>query len=87
MPSHLDNPWNHAVTYLETQYGDHGLACGSGFFWRNDERTFLVSNWHNFSGRNSETSKPIRADGGLPDRVNSRSFRSCQHPMRMGFSK
>jgi hypothetical protein len=85
MPSHLNDPWNWAVTFLVMQHGDNELTCGSGFFWRRGDRTFLVSNWHNLSGRDPETSKPRRPDGGLPDRVKFTVFQKVSTPDAKGF--
>jgi hypothetical protein len=47
MPSHLTSPWNYAVSYLDMLYRDQKLGSGSGLFWKLDDRTFLISNWHN----------------------------------------
>jgi hypothetical protein len=44
----LANLWTFACPYLEVTYRDQVLAKGSGFLWKQDERTFLVSNWHIF---------------------------------------
>ena len=32
-----------------------GSASATGFLWRHDGREYIVSNWHNFSGRNQQT--------------------------------
>jgi hypothetical protein len=75
MPSHLANPWNYAVAYLEMSYRDRVLANGSGFFWNLNGRTFLISNWHNFSGRDPQTEKALSDHGGVPDRVMFTSYK------------
>lgn len=45
------------------------LASGSGFFWRNQNSVFLITNWHNLTGRNPFTKSPLSANGGIPDVV------------------
>lgn len=45
------------------------LACGTAFYYKCSDQTFLVSNWHNFSGRNPETHKPLRDDAAIPNRL------------------
>jgi hypothetical protein len=85
MPSHLASPWNYAVSYLDMLYGDQVLACGSGFFWKLNDRTLLVSALHNFSGRNSETGVPMSETGGLPDRVRFTSYKRLSRPDADGF--
>jgi hypothetical protein len=85
MPSHLTSAWNYAVSYLDMLYRDQWLASGSGFFWKLDDRTFLVSNWHNFSGLNPQTGKAILSTGGLPDRITFTSYKRLSEPDVDGF--
>ena len=73
--SFLSSPWNHAVPHLEMRYGDHVLASGSCFFWKVADQTFLVSNWHNFSGRDPATLAPISPTCGRPDRIAFTTFK------------
>lgn len=49
--------------------GDMNLAIGTGFPYLIENAPFLVSNWHNFSGRNSRTGRALHTMGALPDRV------------------
>lgn len=85
MPSHLSNPWTNAVTYLELKFGDQCLATGSGFFWALGDRTFLVTNWHNLSGRDPSDGSPISPTGGLPDRVAFTVYRQTSEPDASGY--
>lgn len=54
---------------LDMYWEEERLAGGTAFFYELDSRLFLVTNWHNVTGRNPDTGKPIRDDAGLPDRV------------------
>ena len=45
------------------------LSTGSGFFWRHAGQPFLITNWHNVSGRNPETEKPLSKTAALPDSI------------------
>jgi hypothetical protein len=65
----LKDQWSFAAPYLEMSYNGQNLASGSSFFWKSDGRIFLVSNWHNFSGRNSETGQPNSPTGGVPSHI------------------
>jgi hypothetical protein len=69
MQSHLSSPWNYAVAFLETRYGEALLATGSCFFWSFDNRTFLITNWHNLAGRNPLTYQPMSEMAAIPDRI------------------
>jgi hypothetical protein len=46
------------------------LSLGTGFFYQSGESHFLITNWHNVSGRHPKTFKPLGAHAGLPDRMN-----------------
>jgi hypothetical protein len=85
LQSHLSNPWNHAVAYLEMFAGDNRLATGSSFFWRNDGRTFLVTNWHNLAGRNPLTHELMSSSGAVPDRIAFGVYKRVTEPDKQGF--
>ena len=85
MPSHLTSPWNYAVSYLDMLYRDQTLGSGSGFFWKLDDRTFLISNWHNFSGLNAETGLAILSTAGRPDRITFTSYKQTSESDGDGF--
>jgi hypothetical protein len=76
----LRDRWSFAAPYLEMSYGTQNLASGSSFFWKADGRTFLVSNWHNFSGRNAETGQPNSRTGGVPSHITFRAYRQDGQP-------
>jgi hypothetical protein len=42
-------------------------ATGTGFFYKPDNETFLVTNWHNVTGVNPLTGKSLHAQGLLPN--------------------
>lgn len=46
------------------------LSYGTSFFFKHAGRTFLVSNWHNFSGRNPHTQQPLSKSAAIPDEIN-----------------
>lgn len=58
-----------AAVYIRLLFGDTFLANGSAFLWRHAGKAYLVSNWHNFSGRDPKDKKPMSATAGVPDRV------------------
>jgi hypothetical protein len=67
--SRISNPWAYAVSFLEMAFSDQILASGSCFFWKLNDRIFLITNWHNLSGRNPVTKQPMSGHGGVPDRI------------------
>lgn len=85
MPSYLSNPWNSAVAFLSMVFQDQPLSTGSCFFWLLDGRTYLLTNWHNLSGRNPLTNQPMSKTGGLPDRVKFMAYKRTSEPDAHGY--
>jgi len=85
MASHLSNPWNNSVTYLQTSYGAQALGNGSGFFWAHGSQIFQVSNWHIFSGRDPTNGQPLADHAGIPDRVGFTAYERTSEPDERGF--
>jgi len=75
MQSHLSSPWNNAVAFVSMLYGGQSLSSGSCFFWLFDGRTYLLTNWHNLSGRNPFTGQPMSETGGVPDRIRFMAYK------------
>ncbi len=68
MPEHgIRSPLTQCPVRLE-MLDKHGvIASASAFFYESqDNRTFLVTNWHNVSGRNFVTGAPNQQDTGAP---------------------
>ena len=61
----------YSVTALPLTQMCKGNAIGraTGFFYRHQDRFFLVSNWHVFSGRNPYTGQALHKSGATPDAV------------------
>jgi len=45
------------------------IASGTGFIMRHKDILYLVTNWHNLTGKNAETQQPMSPSGILPDQV------------------
>lgn len=50
-------------------YRETELSLGTGFFYEKDSQFFLITNWHNMTGRDPGTGQPLSKHGGVPDRV------------------
>ena len=46
------------------------LSYGTCFFYKFGDKEYLISNWHNFSGRHPETGAPLSKQSAIPDEVN-----------------
>ncbi|MYH21721.1 MAG: trypsin-like peptidase domain-containing protein [Acidobacteria bacterium] len=53
--------------YLRMYFGQTPLASGTCFFVMSADGPVLVTNRHNFTGRDNITGKPLRQDCGIPD--------------------
>lgn len=63
------DPYSQAPLFMKMSFGETELAIGTAFFYRRSGKLYLVSNWHNFSGKNPLTNKPLASHGGVPDNV------------------
>jgi hypothetical protein len=80
MPGSIQNRWTYAVTIVNLARGETSLATGSAFYWAVGDRTFLVTNWHNLSGRDPMTQQPMSPTSGLPDHVEFLVYRRTTEP-------
>lgn len=60
---------SYASTKLDLIFNKSVIATGSGFLWRFHDRLFLVTNWHNFTGKNPFTNKSLSASASVPNSV------------------
>jgi Trypsin-like peptidase domain len=71
----LNSPWNNAVSYLRAYWKGKLLAEGTCFFVREDDRMWLVTNWHNLSGRDVSTGQPRLKEGHVPTSLTFSAFK------------
>jgi len=83
--SSIESPWTFSTSYLEMYFNEHKLASGSGFFWANAGRMFLVSNWHNFSGLNPENNHCMSPRGARPNKVRFAMYRKLSRANCEGY--
>lgn len=46
------------------------MGSATGFFLKHENRVYLVSNWHVFSGREPRSGQPKHIEGAIPDELN-----------------
>jgi hypothetical protein len=63
------DPYSQAPLLIKMRFAETELAVGTAFFYRRHGNLYLLSNWHNFSGRNPHTREPISPHGGVPDNI------------------
>ena len=50
-------------------FGNTNLAIGTGFVWEASGKFFLITNWHNVSGRDPITGQHVSKTAAEPDRL------------------
>lgn len=54
---------------LTMYFNDQKLATGTCFTYVHEKATYLVTNWHNFTGRNPLTNEVLTPSRAIPNRV------------------
>lgn len=63
------DPYSAATTPLKMFFNQTPLSDGTGFFWIENGRVLLVTNWHNVTGINPLTDQHISSTGAEPNRI------------------
>lgn len=58
-----------AIVPIVMTFNSTSLSHGTGLIWNHLDVFYLVTNWHNLSGKNLFTGANISPGGGLPNRV------------------
>jgi len=61
------------------RFNDTQLGVATAFLYENDQRTFLVTNWHNVTGRRPDTHEVIHTKAAIPN-----NFLAGLHCMTLG---
>jgi hypothetical protein len=71
MPSSITVDLFSATTVpVEMIFDDTLLSLGTGFIWHSIDVSYLITNWHNVSGRDCFTEKNLSATGAWPNKLN-----------------
>jgi hypothetical protein len=62
-------PQSFMSIYIEILFNSITISSGTGFIVLHNNNYFLITNWHNVSGRNPETGKTISADAAIPNKI------------------
>ncbi|WP_205849078.1 trypsin-like peptidase domain-containing protein [Natronospirillum operosum] len=54
---------------IEIMFENEHLGIGTAFAYLYEDKTCLITNWHNVSGRNSETLKVINKEAAIPNKL------------------
>lgn len=59
------NPYSLTSYYVDILFNDIKLSNATCFFTQQDEKNYLVTNWHVVSGRNADTNVVMSPTGGV----------------------
>lgn len=59
----------HSVVHLTIRKDNINLAVGSGVLYLKNNQTFIVTAWHNISGRNTETLSLLSKQAAIPNNI------------------
>lgn len=65
----LISPYSGATFPVRAFFDDTLLGPATGFFYRDGNQVYLVTNWHVLSGRNANTGQPIDSKGRTTNRI------------------
>lgn len=60
---------SNAVVHLTMRHDKATLAVGTGVLYQKNGKTYIVTAWHNVTGRHSETLKPLNKDSAIPNNL------------------
>ncbi|WP_412500061.1 hypothetical protein [Vibrio cyclitrophicus] len=60
---------SHSVVHLTMRFQKTELSIGTGVLYKSGEEYYIVTAWHNLSGRHSETLAPLSKNLAIPDNV------------------
>jgi hypothetical protein len=73
----MPNDPSNAVVRLTMRHGEKDLAIGSGVLYQKNGKVYIVTAWHNVTGRHSINLKPLSPTGAFPDNVVA--YIACRH--------
>ncbi|WP_392872747.1 trypsin-like peptidase domain-containing protein [Streptomyces sp. LN499] len=63
------SPFSVASLLLTPTANGYPLGTATGFVYMDDQRPFLITNWHVVAGRHRITGQPIHSSGATPDAI------------------
>lgn len=73
------NPISFTTHHIHLFFDEKVLANGSAFIYQSDSQHFLITNWHNVTGRHPQTGECLSETSAVPNRI-STLFRTKDDP-------
>lgn len=60
---------SNSIVHLTMRFQETVLSIGTGFIYKHGEQYFIITAWHNVTGRHSETLDTLEINCGIPDNI------------------
>lgn len=60
---------NLSVVHLTMRFNEQELSIGTGFFYEREGQTYIITAWHNVTGRNAESLELLSKRGATPNNI------------------
>ena len=60
---------NSSVVHLTMRFNEQELSIGTGFLYERDGQMYIITAWHNVTGRNAESLELLSRRGATPNNV------------------
>jgi hypothetical protein len=67
--SRIQHDLTYVPIHITSRYENEDLAVGSAFFYTHENRDYLITNWHNVTGRRPWDKSHIHPCAALPDNL------------------
>ena len=69
MPIEIKEKLNWVPFKIELKFNDIGLGIGTAFFYFHGNKSYLLTNWHNVTGRHPETGEVQHKELAVPNKL------------------
>jgi hypothetical protein len=69
MPAVTVDLFSASTVPLEMMFNSTALSLGTGFIWHQNGMFYLITNWHNVSGKDPNSGRALSRTGGIPNKL------------------
>lgn len=60
---------SNSIVHLTMRFQKTELSIGTGFIYQSESNYYIITAWHNLTGRHSESLKLLSKNSAIPDNV------------------
>ncbi|BAS54238.1 hypothetical protein NIES2135_05120 [Leptolyngbya boryana NIES-2135] len=65
----VQNLLSYVPVHITLRFGETNLGVGTAFFYTHEGQDYLITNWHNVSGRDPQNYSLLSKEAGIPDNI------------------